>query len=352
MTADDNQLTPALAAQLAARAGKDAAALVQIARLVAAQDGAMARGLARKALELAPGDAKVRVLAHEVLSREVAAWHFTILGDARRNAAYDSAIRNAVTPHSRVLDIGAGSGLLAMMAARAGAARVTSCEMNATIAEAAAGIVAANGLGERVAVVAKHSTELTADEMGGKADVLVSETISNDVVGQAWIAALEDARARLLTPDAKVIPARTIAKVALAFDAGLERKRMARVDGFDLSGFNALAPARYQVRAESDRLQLRSAPADLFDFDFQGCARFPAATAEAALTADGGAVNGIVQWIAIQLDESQWYENAPGRESCWAPLFYPLPAPIEPAAGAAVTVHGAHDRKRMLVWAE
>lgn len=349
---DDSQLTPAVAELLAARAGDDAMALVQIARLVAPNDGAMARRFARRAVALAPRDEKVRTLAAETLSRGVAGWHFRIVGDARRNQAYDAAIRQAVTPDTRVLDIGAGSGLLAMMAARAGAAAVASCEMNATIAEAAAEIVAANGYAAQVTVLARHSGEVDTADISGRADLLVSETISNDVVAQGWLPALEDAKARLLTPDARIIPARTIARVALGFDSRLSQERMGDVDGFNLSGFNALAPARYQIRAESDRMALRSAPADLFDFDFQNDTRFPEGKASAELVADGGEINGIVQWVAIGLDQDNWYENAPGARSCWAPLFYPLGRAIRPAAGTRIAVHGSHDRRRMIVWAE
>lgn len=346
---DDNSLAPAIAEQLAARAGDDAAALVQIARLVAARDAAMARRLARRALALAPADEKLRTLASEVLSREVARWHFTIVDDPRRNADYDAAIRGAVRPGSRVLDIGAGTGLLAMMAARAGAAEVISCEMNGAIAEAAAEIVDANGLADRVRVIARHSCDLDPAQLGGPIDVLVSETISNDVVGQGWLAALDDAKARLCAADARIIPARTIARVALANDGGMGQERMGEVDGFDLSAFNSLARTRYQLRADSDRLQLRSAPADLFDFDFQGGAK-PAENATATLVADGSEINGIVQWIAIGLDAETWYENGPGARSCWSPLFYPLRAPISPPAGTPLKVSGSYDRRRMIIW--
>jgi type II protein arginine methyltransferase len=348
-SSDDNSLAPAIAEQLAARAGDDAAALIQIGRLVAARDAAMARRLARRALALAPSDERIRTLAAEILSREVARWHFTIVDDERRNADYDAAIRGAVGSGSRVLDIGAGTGLLAMMAARAGAADVISCEMNGAIAEAAAEVVRANGLADRVRVIAKHSGDLDPAELGGPADVLVSETISNDVVGQAWLPALADARARLCTADARIIPARTIARVALANDNGLGRERMGEVDGFDLSAFNSLARTRYQLRADSDRLQLRSAAADLFDFDFQGDV-MPGERASASLIADGGEINGIVQWIAIGLDAETWYENAPGGSSCWSPLFYPLREPIAPPAGTPLIVSGAYDRRRMIVW--
>jgi SAM-dependent methyltransferase len=346
---DDNSLAPAIAEQLAARAGDDAAALVQIGRLVAGKDATMARRLARRALALAPPDGKVSALAREMLARGVARWHFTIVADERRNQAYDAAIRRAVRPGMRVLDIGAGTGVLAMMAARAGAAEVISCEMNETIAEAAAGIVRANGFGDRIRVIAKHSQDLDPAEMGGPVDVLVSETISNDVVAQGWLPALDDARARLCKADAVVIPSRTIARVALAHDSDLNQERMGEIDGFDLSGFNDLARPCYQLRADLQRLQLRSAPADLFDFDFQSGA-MPDEQASATLIADGNEINGIVQWIAIGLDAETWYDNAPGGPSCWAPVFHPLREPIAPPAGTQLIVSGAYDRRRMIVW--
>ena len=49
---------------------------------------------------------------------------------ARAITAYDAALRRAIRPGCRVLEIGTGSGLLAMMAARAGAAQVVTCERN------------------------------------------------------------------------------------------------------------------------------------------------------------------------------------------------------------------------------
>jgi len=58
-----------------------------------------------------------------------------MIADSQRNSAFERALRTAVrasldrTGECHVLDIGSGSGLLAMMAARAGATRVTALEM-------------------------------------------------------------------------------------------------------------------------------------------------------------------------------------------------------------------------------
>ena len=65
----------------------------------------------------------------EAPSSSLPAYHFPMLADAARNGAFDRALRAAIGRFKalhggrgpRVLDIGSGSGLLAMMAARAGA---------------------------------------------------------------------------------------------------------------------------------------------------------------------------------------------------------------------------------------
>src|SRR5262249_45946357 len=53
--------------------------------------------------------------------RTVPRWHFAMLNDSERNDALAVALERVVRPGSHVLDIGSGSGLLAMVAARAGA---------------------------------------------------------------------------------------------------------------------------------------------------------------------------------------------------------------------------------------
>jgi type II protein arginine methyltransferase len=331
-------------------------AMAGLARVLLAKgDEANARALATRALGLAPLDGEVAGMAAEVLGHGVPAWHFGIVRDERRNGAYDAALRRAIKPGMRVLDIGAGTGLLAMMAARAGAREVVTCEMNGAVAEAATRVVAANGYADRVRVIARHSADLdAAADLGGGADVVVSEIVSNDLVGEGVLPSLEQAMRRLARPGAVVIPARGTVRVALAHDAGLGAERMARVDGFDLAAFNELAPARHRVASHSERLTLRSEPGELFTFDFQSGGPYPEGRASISLTADGGPVNGVAQWIALEMDEVGRYENRPesGRRSAWAVLFYPMAHAIEPGPGQKVAVRGAHDRQSLRVWAE
>jgi predicted RNA methylase len=92
--------------------------------------------------------------------RTVPRWHFAMLNDAERNDAFAVAFERRLWPGCHVLDIGSGSGILAMMAIRAGAGRVTTCEANPVIADLARQIVAAHGMANVIDVLAVHSTNL------------------------------------------------------------------------------------------------------------------------------------------------------------------------------------------------
>ena len=341
---------------LAAQAKGDSLKLAAVAA-TALEHGHPERAyaLAREARSIAPTDPEVASLAQQSIASNVPSWHFGIVRDEARNAAYDAALRNAVAPDARVLDIGAGTGLLAMMAARAGAARVASCEMNRAVADAAAEIVALNGYSDRIRIVAKHSTDLDpASDLGGRADVLVSEIVSNDMLGQSVLPVMEDAVARLLKPGGAMIPASGRVRVALAHWAGLDERLPGEAAGFDISPFRRLDRVPQRLGRGDPRLALLSDPADLFDFDFASGGPFLPERTKLELRASGGRVNGIVQWIHLKLDDRIDYENdpVPGGSSCWACLFYPLERALEAEAGLTVTVHGAHNRRSLRIWAD
>ena len=78
--------------------------------------------------------------------------HRSMIGDRVRTEAFRRAIEAAVRPGDVVLDVGAGSGILSVFAARAGAARVYAVEQT-SIAVFAQELVAANGVADVVRVI-------------------------------------------------------------------------------------------------------------------------------------------------------------------------------------------------------
>lgn len=310
---------------------------------------------AARAVSLAPGNEGVRAVAAEVLNHDVPAWHFLIVADAARNEAYETALRRAVTPGCLVLEVGTGTGLLAMMAARAGAGRVVTCEANEAIAHAAREIVARNGFADRITVIGRHSSTIDLErDLGRRADVFVSEIVSNNMVGEGVLDVLEDVRPRLLRAEGVIIPASGQVRIALCCDAQWDRRQLGVISGFDLSPFNRLAPPRRVTAIGAPRLSLRSAAADLFAIDFARGGRFPDRSASLVLPSAGGRVDTVAQWIALDLDAVTRYENHPGpeAESCWAVMLHPLGRPIQTELGEGVTVHGRLERPGLRIWAE
>lgn len=343
----------ALIEKLVPAAGNDPRALAAVARqLLAAGAREQAIALAGQVFAMTGGGGEAGTIAREMLSDGVPSWHFAIPRDQARNDAYEAALRRAIRPGMKVLEIGTGTGLLAMMAARAGADVIT-CEADPAVAAAASDVIAANGLADRIRVVNLHSTMLDPDrDMGGLADLLVSEIVSNDLLSEGVLDAHEDAVSRLLTPGAVVIPARGSVRVALAADLRARSRQLADVNGFDLRAFNRLAAPYELIPIGSGQIALRSAPADLFGFDFATGGPWRGERAECRLESHGGTIDGIVQWIAIELDPEIRYENCPGlgQAACWGVNFWRFPVPIETRRGAVIAAQGAHERDRLRLW--
>lgn len=76
------------------------------------------------------------------------------LRDLERSEAFRQAIRNVVKPGNVVLDAGAGSGILSLFAATAGARKVYAVEYDSGLADLLRQNVARNGFAEVIEVIA------------------------------------------------------------------------------------------------------------------------------------------------------------------------------------------------------
>ena len=77
-------------------------------------------------------------------------FHYAMVNDHPRNDFYRQSLAAVVNSDTHVLEIGTGSGLLAMIAAKQGAKFVTAVEANRHMAALATRIIMTNGLTDRV----------------------------------------------------------------------------------------------------------------------------------------------------------------------------------------------------------
>ncbi len=130
--------------------------------------------------------------------------HVEMLDDKVRTTAFLGAIADVVRPGDVVVDIGTGTGVLALAAAKAGAKHVYAIE-GSEIGRAAKDLFAANGFADRITLIQGWSSQV---ELPEKANVLVSEMIGNDPLEERIMEIFADAHARFLTPDARIVPRR------------------------------------------------------------------------------------------------------------------------------------------------
>jgi len=129
-------------------------------------------------------------------------WHRQMLADLPRVRAMGGALRATLRPGEVVLDIGTGSGLLAMLACRWGAGRVYAIEKG-HILEVARELAKHNGLEGRIEFFAGHSTKV---ELPERVDLVVAELIGDFGLDEGIWPVFTDARRRFLREGGRLLP--------------------------------------------------------------------------------------------------------------------------------------------------
>ena len=158
-------------------------------------------------LNLTPEMLKGINVKSKILQKNVPGWHVTMMNDKDRNNFYLSALKSVIKTSSSVFEIGTGSGLLSIMAANLGAHEINTCETNTVIAGTAIKVIADNNLSEKINVITKKSNDIkVGKDINKPADVLVSEIFSSELLSEDVLPSLEDAKQRLISKNAKIIP--------------------------------------------------------------------------------------------------------------------------------------------------
>ncbi len=311
-----------------------------------------------RVLRLKPGDVFARRNLRLISGRMVERWHFPMVNDEPRNRIFEETLKRAINKDSVVLDIGAGTGLLSLMAARAGAKRVIACEANPTLAELAREVVKKNGYSDRIQILNKSSQQIdpAVDFFHGeKPNLLVAEIFDTVVIGEGALQTFEHARCHLLSDDAVIIPSRADLCAGLIQSERLWREGAADdASGFNLSALNRFRPDTVVLEAASFEGELLSDDFVIFPFDFTGKAKPEPMhkQIDVAVTRDG-ICHGVVYWIKLYMDDELTLDNRPdfgdinAQAYCehWYQEVKLLVPPVEVKQGMTLRINARHNRQ-------
>lgn len=288
--------------------------------------------------------------------RLVERWHFPMVSDGPRNTQYEQALCAAIDSDSVVLDIGAGTGLLSMMAARAGARHVIACESNPVLAELAREIIAHNGLSEKITVLGKSSFQIDPQcdfPDGLRPNRIVAEIFDATVIGEGALPSFAHARTQLALPGAQIIPARARLHGVLIESDMLWREGAAdHASGFDLRLLNRYRPDCVGVEGHGFQGIALSDDFAIFDFDFTAdAASSPTQNALEIEVTRAGVCHGVAYWMRLQLDDQRALDNRPdlgagvSREYCahWHQMVRLLVPAITVQPGMRIRIQAQHN---------
>ncbi|RUS35206.1 S-adenosyl-L-methionine-dependent methyltransferase [Jimgerdemannia flammicorona] len=173
--------------------------------------------------------------------------HQSMLKDRVRTESYRDFIyeNKDIFKGKTVLDVGCGTGILSMFAARSGAARIFSVD-NSGIIEKAREIVAENGLSDVITLIRGRVEEITLPV--AKVDIIISEWMGYFLLYEAMLDSVLVARDRFLAPGGILAPSQTRVLLAAIDDEDFKNDQYNFWD--DVYGFK-MSPMKRSTLSEA-----------------------------------------------------------------------------------------------------
>ena len=305
-------------------------------------------------LNLVPDMLKAINLKSEILKKNIPPWHVSMINDDDRNNFYLSALKTVINTNSNVFEIGTGSALLSIMAANLGAKEINTCETNSIMANTATKIIADNNLSKKINVIQKKSNDIiVGKDINKPADVLVSEIFSSNLLSEDVLPSLEDAKKRLISKNAKIIP--EYGSIMISLFGGDDIGKNIYTEKFEnikLKKFNSIIAKKHILHRQDLKIDLMSNAFEAFRFDFVNKDNFPPENKKIEIAAiKKGRSYGIIQWIKLEMGNGLKHENHPTnltKASGWQKVLYVFDDPIELSIGQKIVITAKHERN--IVW--
>lgn len=274
--------------------------------------------------------------------------HEEMLSDGVRVNAYHQGIHNNVNSGDVVLDLGTGTGLLAFMASRAGAAKVYAVEHSGFI-DVAREIAQQNNI-TNIEFVQANSREFTPSEL---VDVVLHEQMGDELFNENMLENLLDLRDRVLKPGGRILPAHFRLFVEpISFHESMRVRRFWNIelpDDIDLSATQrSVVAARFDT-GRTNQLWVRPGsvestlgpPEPILDFDLNTLESIESLAVDHVVerrATDDVIVDGWCVWFEARFDEETVLTTSPlAPVTSWGNRMFRLDEEI--ASGESLRCH-------------
>lgn len=260
-----------------------------------------------------------------------------MVSDQARTDAFAAAIKEALRGGETVIDVGTGSGLLAMLAAKAGAKKVYALDQS-TVAAAARETVERNGMSKVIDVVNGNACDFDVVE---PVDLIVSEWLGHFGFAETMLDDVIACRDANLKEGGRMLPCGVELKMApvdsdvlyVHEGPGFWKKE---IHGIDFSHLErreleqALAiktevPARDLIAEAQGLIKLDLGKAAKEDVWQHGELSF--------VIERDGKVNGFAGWFVAELTPTVILDTGPEHQTThWMQTYFPMP-PVEVKKG-------------------
>jgi Ribosomal protein L11 methyltransferase (PrmA) len=267
--------------------------------------------------------------------------HIRMLNDQSRTAQYLKAIRRTVNPGDVVVDVGTGTGVLGVAAAKAGARHVYAIEATG-IRRLAEKVFQANDVSELVTVVPGWSTQV---ELPERANVIVSEIIGANPFDERVLEAIIDARKRFGCTGVRMLPSKmtvfatgvtipnsTVQELVFTESTSLKWNRLYGINFGPLAQTPRDRTFMFNAATTEVKNWKALTPAvPIAQIDFSAINTTAILERRTCTAGAGGALNGVVLSFVLELTEGVTLEVTPEAADTtnhWASPVWLLPTPF------------------------
>jgi protein arginine N-methyltransferase 1 len=264
--------------------------------------------------------------------------HYGYLSDRVKREQYQAAIERLVRPEHVVLDLGCGSGLLGLMALRAGASKVLFVEEGAII-EVARQAVTNAGFADKAEFFKANSFKL---EVADRADLALCDHVGYFGFDYGILKLLADARQRFLKPEGIIVPGEIELKLAPVESESCRKLVGQWRDGSVPDEYSWLATAaantEHATQLQPEDLLANAATLTRLELGMK-VPPYLSWSAEYRCERDG-LLDGVTGWFDCRLTDDIHMTNSPvSNERLNRPqAFFPLETPVTVNAGERIVV--------------